>query len=79
MITKFELPVRQGPTPKIGQEPPQLQFSDLGPESIKLALKQWAFSAFPHAKVNRRQAKQNCEEKNTTPKATFSDFLKLIS
>jgi hypothetical protein len=50
MNKTFELPVRKGPIPEIGQEPPQLQFSDLGPENIKIALKKWAFSSFPHAK-----------------------------
>ena len=47
MISSFELPVREGNDPQIGQEPPQLQFSDLGPESIRTALNTWAFSTFP--------------------------------
>ena len=46
--TRFELPVRDGDHPQIGQQPPQLQFSDLGPEDIRLALKEWAFSTFPN-------------------------------
>ncbi len=46
----FELPVREGDHPKIGQEPPQLQFSDLGPDEIRLGLKEWSFSTFPTAK-----------------------------
>jgi hypothetical protein len=50
MEEKFELPSRIGDPPKIGKVPPQLQFSDLGPESIRLALKEWTFSAFRHAK-----------------------------
>jgi hypothetical protein len=48
MSTRFELAVRDGDHPQIGQEPPQLQFSDLGPEDIRLALKEWAFSTFPN-------------------------------
>jgi len=48
VIKKFDLPVREGHAPEIGQEPPQLQFSDLGPEDIRLALKKWAFSTFPN-------------------------------
>jgi hypothetical protein len=35
----FELPSREGEKPEIGQQPPQLQYSDLGPEKIRLALK----------------------------------------
>ena len=48
MSNSFELPIRKGEHPKIGQQPPQLQFSDLGPESIRLALKSWAFGTFPN-------------------------------
>jgi phospholipase/carboxylesterase len=48
MVSRIELPVREGEHPEIGQEPPQLQFSDLGPEDIRLALKEWAFSTFPN-------------------------------
>ena len=44
----FEIPVREGKHPEIGQQPPQLQFSDLGPENIRLELKLWAFSTFPN-------------------------------
>ncbi len=47
MRTDFDLPSRVGDAPEIGQVPPQLQFSDLGPERIRLALKEWAFRAFP--------------------------------
>ena len=50
MSSKFILPQRNGNAPQIGQVPPQLQFSDLGPEHIKDALKQWAFSAFPNVR-----------------------------
>jgi hypothetical protein len=50
MTDSFELPCREGAAPQIGQEPPQLQFSDLGPESVKLALKKWAFSSFPNVR-----------------------------
>jgi hypothetical protein len=46
MSDDFTLPVRQGDPPQIGEVPPQLQYSDLGPEPIRLALKEWAFSAF---------------------------------
>lgn len=48
MSANFSLPTRQGPPPKVGEQPPQLQFSDESPEEIKLALKQWGFSAFPN-------------------------------
>ena len=44
------LPTRQGSAPKIGQHPPQLQFSDFGSDEIKAALKDWTFSAFPHVR-----------------------------
>ena len=50
MNKTFELPVREGKNPEIGQKPPQLQFSDLGPEDIRLALKEWAFSALPNVR-----------------------------
>ncbi len=50
MSDAFELPSREGDHPEIGQEPPQLQFSDLGPEDIRLALKKWAFSTFPNVR-----------------------------
>ena len=48
MRRTIELPIREGAHPEIGQQPPQLQFSDLGPEDIRLALKEWAFNAFPN-------------------------------
>ena len=47
---KFQLPFREGNPPTIGQQPPQLQYSDLGPENIRLALKEWAFNSFPHVR-----------------------------
>jgi hypothetical protein len=47
-MSDIDLPAREGEHPEIGQEPPQLQFSDLGPESVRLELKQWAFSTFPN-------------------------------
>ena len=50
MSDAFELPVREGHHPEIGQKPPQLQFSDLGPEDIRLALRKWAFSTFPNVR-----------------------------
>lgn len=46
----FELPIREGDPPKIGQEPPQLQFSDFGPDEIRLKLKEWSFSTFPNVR-----------------------------
>jgi hypothetical protein len=48
MTSRIELPIREGEHPKIGQEPPQLQYSDFGPEDVRLALKEWAFSTFPN-------------------------------
>ncbi len=48
MSITFELPIRDGEKPDIGQQPPQLQFSDLGPEDVRLTLKSWAFSTFPN-------------------------------
>jgi hypothetical protein len=48
MNRSIALPFREGEHPEIGQEPPQLQFSDLGPEDVRLALKEWAFSTFPN-------------------------------
>ena len=47
---QFSLPVRQGPAPKIGEQPPQLQFSDLGPEEIRKDLHAWTFSSFPNVR-----------------------------
>ena len=47
-MSKLELPIREGEHPEIGLVPPQLQFSDLGPEDVRLALKRWAFSTFPN-------------------------------
>jgi hypothetical protein len=46
----FELPTREGDHPKIGQEPPQLQFSDFGSDEIRLRLKEWSFSTFPNVR-----------------------------
>ena len=43
-----ELPTREGEPPEIGKQPPQLQYSDQGPENIRLALKEWAFGTFPN-------------------------------
>jgi hypothetical protein len=42
------LPRREGDAPQIGQQPPQLQFSDLGPDEIRHQLNQWAFGTFPN-------------------------------
>ena len=50
MGTTFELPIREGNHPEIGQEPPQLQFSDLGSDEIRLKLKEWSFSTFPNVR-----------------------------
>jgi hypothetical protein len=44
----LELTRREGDAPEIGQQPPQLQFSDLGPEDIRQQLKEWAFGTFPN-------------------------------
>lgn len=48
MTRDIELPTRAGNPPQIGLVPPQLQFSDLGSEEIREAMKQWAFTAFPN-------------------------------
>ena len=48
MSVKFSLPIRQGSPPKVGEQPPQLQFSDQSPEEIKSALKEWAYSSIPN-------------------------------
>lgn len=48
MNDSVKLPIREGKHPQIGQKPPQLQFSDFGPEEIRLALREWAFNAFPN-------------------------------
>lgn len=50
MSSTFQLPVREGAHPEIGQEPPQLQFSDLGPDEIRLKLKEWSFNTFPNVR-----------------------------
>ncbi len=44
------LPMRVGPAPETGQQPPQLQYSDTSPPEIVAALKVWAFAAFEHAR-----------------------------
>lgn len=44
------MPIREGQQPQIGQEPPQLQYSDLGTESIRESLREWAFSTFPNVR-----------------------------
>jgi hypothetical protein len=43
----LKIPTRQGDIPKVGDVPPQLQYSDLGPENIRSALYDWCFSTFP--------------------------------
>ena len=48
MFKATQLPLRDGDPPKIGQVPPQLQHSDLGPDEVRLALKRWAFTALPN-------------------------------
>ena len=50
MTNTFELAYREGDHPEIGQKPPQLQFSDLGPDEIRLKLKEWSFSTFPNVR-----------------------------
>ena len=47
MSNTFELPLRQGEPPEVGESIPQLQFSDKSPDDIRQALWDWAFSAFP--------------------------------
>ena len=47
---QFSLPVRQGAPPIVGERPPQLQFSDLGPQNIRKELRDWAFSSFPNVR-----------------------------
>jgi len=48
MSVSFKLSHRDGNPPEIGKVPPQLQFSDHGPDSIRFELKNWAFSTFPN-------------------------------
>ena len=48
MNDTFKLPIRKGDHPNIGQQPPQLQYSDFGSAEIRHALKSWAFSTFPN-------------------------------
>jgi len=50
MTQRFEIPERPGAPPEIGQVPPQLQYSDLGSEETRSALKTWAFSHFPNVR-----------------------------
>jgi hypothetical protein len=50
MVDEFRLPDRKGNPPEIGQVPPQLQFSDLGSNAIRNALKEWVFSVFPNVR-----------------------------
>ncbi|MEH6454438.1 MAG: hypothetical protein V7782_15515 [Psychromonas sp.] len=50
MTNTFELPCREGKQPKIGQTPPQLQYSDFGSDQIRLKLKEWSFSTFPNVR-----------------------------
>ena len=47
---KFQLPSREGNPPVIGQQPPQLQYSDLGSEEMRSTLKEWTFNTFPHVR-----------------------------
>ena len=48
MDTKeFTLPVRQGEPPQIGQQPPQLQYSDQSPRDIYQEFYDWMFTTFP--------------------------------
>ncbi len=44
---KFHLPNRIGEAPKIGQTPPQLQFSDKSPRDIYQKFHNWMFTTFP--------------------------------
>lgn len=63
----LELPRREGDAPEIGQQPPQLQFSDLGPDEIRQQLRQWAFTTFP-----------NVEERDTSISVPTSRALWLL-
>ena len=49
-MSKFELPIRVGDAPAVGDQPPQLQFSDISPESIREELKAWSFSKIPNSR-----------------------------
>ena len=46
-ITKFSIPKRMGEAPRIGQVPPQLQFSDQSPRDIYQEFHDWMFNTFP--------------------------------
>ena len=46
-IAGFSMPERIGEAPKIGQVPPQLQFSDQSPRDIYRKFYSWMFSTFP--------------------------------
>ena len=48
--TQFQLPERTGQPPITGQQPPQLQFSDQSPTTIRDALKMWAFANIPQTR-----------------------------
>ncbi len=45
--TKFELPLREGEPPQIGQVPPQLQYTDQSPKDIYGKYHDWMFNTFP--------------------------------
>lgn len=45
--TKFTIPKRAGEAPKVGQVPPQLQFSDQSPRDVYQEFHDWMFSTFP--------------------------------
>ena len=55
MSESFKLSHRDGNPPEIGETPPQLQFSDHGPDSIRFELKNWAFSTFPNVREHDTQ------------------------
>jgi hypothetical protein len=49
-MTNFNLPRRDGPHPKTGLQPPQLQFSDMSPQPVYEQIADWMFSSFPKAR-----------------------------
>ncbi|MGX1930951.1 luciferase domain-containing protein [Flagellimonas sp. 2504JD4-2] len=51
--TGFSLPLRRGEPPEVGQEPPQLQYSDKSPREIYETLKEWMFNTFPKVRKEK--------------------------
>jgi hypothetical protein len=46
-VSKFSMPVREGPRPKTGDQVPHLQLSDNSPPDYVDELMEWAVSRFP--------------------------------